>query len=104
MPNNLFDDEGFLTELSAWDESIAVSIAQTENIDLTPEHWQLINCARDYYESFNISPEMRPLVKWVTQQLGKDKGRSIYLLSLFPDSPAKLISKIAGLPKPLNCI
>ena len=104
MPEILFDKEGFLTNLSAWTEDIAQSIASAENIDLTDQHWQLIYCAREYHNNFDISPEMRPLVKWVAEKLGADKGRSIYLLSLFPDSPAKLISKIAGLPKPPNCI
>jgi len=47
---------------------------------------------------------MRPLVKFVGQELGKDKGNSMYLLTLFPGSPAKLGSKIAGLPKPENCL
>ena len=47
---------------------------------------------------------MRPLVKYVGQQLGKDKGTSMYLLGLFPGSPAKLGSKLAGLPKPDNCL
>ena len=47
---------------------------------------------------------MRPLVKYCAARLGADKGRSIYLISLFPGSPAKLGSKIAGLPKPDNCL
>jgi tRNA 2-thiouridine synthesizing protein E len=47
---------------------------------------------------------MRPLVKYIGQRLGKEKGNSIYLLQLFPGSPAKLASKIAGLPRPENCL
>ena len=47
---------------------------------------------------------MRPLVKYIGQELGKDKGSSLYLLSLFPGSPARLASKLAGLPKPDNCL
>jgi tRNA 2-thiouridine synthesizing protein E len=47
---------------------------------------------------------MRALVKYCGLRLGADQGRSIYLLSLFPGSPAKLGSKIAGLPKPDNCL
>jgi len=43
-------------------------------------------------------------VKFCRLKLGADKGRSIYLMSLFPGSPAKLGSKIAGLPKPDNCL
>jgi tRNA 2-thiouridine synthesizing protein E len=47
---------------------------------------------------------MRPLVKRTGQALGADKGRSIYLQQLFPPSPARIASKIAGLPRPANCL
>lgn len=100
----MFDQEGFLTELSLWSPAIAETIAAEEHIDLTEAHWELITLAQQYHQQFDISPEMRPFVKWVGQHLGADKGKSLYLLSLFPGSPAKLISKIAGLPKPPNCI
>jgi tRNA 2-thiouridine synthesizing protein E len=43
-------------------------------------------------------------VKAVKQSLGDDKGRSIYLMQLFPGSPAKLAARLAGLPKPDNCL
>lgn len=100
----MFDQEGFLTDLNLWNETIASTIAASENISLSDEHWQVLLAAREYYQTFELSPEMRPLVKWVGLKLGQDKGRSMYLLTLFPGSPAKLVSKIAGLPKPLNCI
>jgi tRNA 2-thiouridine synthesizing protein E len=47
---------------------------------------------------------MRILVKTVGEKLGPDKGQSLYLLKLFPGSPAKVAAKIAGLPKPTNCL
>jgi tRNA 2-thiouridine synthesizing protein E len=47
---------------------------------------------------------MRVLVKLVARELGREKGNSLYLLRLFPDSPAKLAAKIAGLPRPTNCL
>lgn len=100
----MYDKEGFLTDLYLWNEDIANAIATQEGIILTNAHWELIYSARQYYQQFDISPEMRPFVKWVGKELGTEKGRSIYLLSLFPNSPAKIISKIAGLPKPPNCI
>ena len=46
----------------------------------------------------------RPLVKLVGPRLGPAKGRSIYLRQLFPDSPAKLAARLAGLPRPDNCL
>ena len=99
-----FDEKGFLRNLSDWSESVAEDIAQSEGIDLSDAHWEVIRVIREFYQTFQLSPAMRPLVKAVTAKLGKDKGKSIYLLKLFPGSPAKLVAKIAGLPKPDNCL
>ncbi len=102
--DNIFDEEGFLVNYQDWTRELAVTIAQQEGIDLSDQHWEIIDLARLFYSTFDISPEMRPLVKWVKQHLGDDKAKSLYLMSLFSGSPAKLVSKISGLPKPLNCI
>jgi len=99
-----YDKEGYLRNLSDWNEDIANTVAQAEGITLSPEHWEVIQVIRDFYAQYQLSPAMRPLVKAVQLQLGKDKGKSIYLMKLFPGSPAKLIAKIAGLPKPDNCL
>jgi len=104
LPDTAFDPEGFLRDLRDWSPTVAAQIAAAEAIELTPAHWEILDLLRAYYQRFDSSPAMRPLVKWVGQHLGPDKGRSIYLLSLFPGSPAKLGSKIAGLPKPDNCL
>lgn len=98
------DKEGFLRSLDDWDQSVAAALAHNENITLTDAHWEIIHLLRDFYQQFELSPAMRPLVKYVALHLGKNKGNSIYLLKLFPGSPAKLASKIAGLPKPDNCL
>ena len=98
------DKEGFLKDLSQWNQAVAEQLAQNEGITLTEEHWAIIDLLQHFYREFELSPAMRPLVKYVGEQLGKEKGKSIYLLSLFPGSPAKLAAKIAGLPKPDNCL
>jgi len=98
------DKEGFLRELSDWTPDVARALAKSENIELTDAHWEIVFLLRDYYQQYDASPAMRPLVKYCSMQLGPDKGKSIYLLSLFPGSPAKLGCKIAGLPKPDNCL
>ena len=98
------DKEGFLRELQDWSPAVAEQLARSEGIELTDEHWQVIQLLQDFYREFELSPAMRPLVKYVGQHLGADKGRSIYLMRLFPPSPAKIGSKIAGLPKPTNCL
>tara|TARA_B110000971_G_C19808998_1_gene407912 strand:- start:140 stop:283 length:144 start_codon:yes stop_codon:yes gene_type:complete len=47
---------------------------------------------------------MRPLIKTIAAALDISKARSIYLMQLFPPNPAKIAAKIAGLPKPKNCL
>lgn len=98
------DDEGYLRNLDDWSPDIAKQLAEAEGIVLSPDHWELIKVIRDFYNDYEHSPAMRPLVKAVKINLGEDKGKSIYLMKLFPGSPAKLLAKIAGLPKPDNCL
>lgn len=98
------DAEGYLENLDDWNPDVARQIAEQEGIALTPAHWEIISLIRQYYAEFDLSPAMRPLVKYATLKLGADKGKSVYLLSLFPGSPPKLAAKIAGLPRPANCL
>ena len=105
MATNLdTDKEGFLKDLNAWTPELAEQLANVEGISLTKEHWEIINLLRDFYSTYDLSPSMRILVKTAKEKLGDDKGNSIHLMTLFPGSPAKLASKIAGLPKPTNCL
>ena len=104
LPPGAFDREGFLRRLEDWTPDVARQIARVQQLELTDAHWEVISVLRDYYQQYDSSPAMRPLVKYVAFKLGTDKGKSIYLMSLFPGSPAKLGSKIAGLPKPDNCL
>lgn len=98
------DNEGYLVDLGDWNESVAAALAAEEGIDLGDEHWQLIRLIRDFYRDYQVSPAMRVLVKQVRERLGPDKGNSIYLMGLFPGSPAKRLARIAGLPRPTNCL
>ncbi|MFT7139071.1 MAG: tRNA 2-thiouridine synthesizing protein E, partial [Sulfitobacter sp.] len=58
---------------------------------------------REYYTRFHVSPTTRVLTKIVGDQLGKEKGKSIYLMKLFTGKPAKIVAKVSGLPKPSGC-
>jgi len=78
------DEEGYLEDLSSWTEDIATAMAAEESVDLTDEHWDIIKFLRDYYEEYQIAPAVRVLTKAVGKRLGKDKGNSKYLYSLFP--------------------
>ena len=98
------DEDGFICNLSDWNEDAAKELAAAEKITLAEQHWEIIKLVRFFYQKHQHSPEMRALVKFTRQELGEAKGNSLYLLSLFPNSPAKLACKIAGLPRPANCL
>ncbi|WP_373568213.1 TusE/DsrC/DsvC family sulfur relay protein [Marinimicrobium sp. ABcell2] len=98
------DKDGYLVHREEWSPTVAEALATQEQITLTPEHWEILELLREFYHQYELAPAMRPLVKQVALKLGPDKGRSIYLMQLFPPSPAKVASKIAGLPRPTNCL
>ncbi|NRP10544.1 MULTISPECIES: TusE/DsrC/DsvC family sulfur relay protein [unclassified Marinobacterium] len=100
------DAEGYLENLTQWNVELAESFAESIDLELTEAHWELIDLMRQFYQEFELSPAMRPFIKYTTLHLGADKGKSIYLMQLFPGegSPVKRIALIAGLPKPDNCL
>ncbi|MGB1238010.1 MAG: TusE/DsrC/DsvC family sulfur relay protein [Pseudomonadales bacterium] len=100
----LLDNEGYLLDLAQWNRALAEQLAAYDHLELTPAHWEVIYTVREFYQAFELSPAMRPLVKAMKQKYGDDKGKSIYLMKLFSDSPPKQAARYAGLPKPLNCL
>ena len=98
------DEEGYLIDIGAWNEELAVLIAQDENIEMSDDAWEVVNFLRNYYEEYQIAPAVRVLTKAIKKRLGAEKGNSKYLYELFPYGPAKQACKIAGLPKPTGCI
>ena len=98
------DEEGYLADLSQWDEHIAKAMAEADGAELTDNHWEVINFLREYYEEYQIAPAVRVLTKAIGKKLGKDKGNSKYQYELFPYGPAKQACKYAGLPKPTGCV
>ncbi|MCB8889824.1 TusE/DsrC/DsvC family sulfur relay protein [Vreelandella malpeensis] len=98
------DPEGYLVNRADWSPDIAERLAQEEGLALTEAHWEILHVARDFYVRFEMAPAMRALVKATRLALGDEKGSSIYLMGLFPESPARRVARLAGLPKPTNCL
>ena len=98
------DKDGFLNDLEDWSLPVAYALAAEEGIDLSAEHVEILHTLRDFYGEFQLSPATRPLIKYTALKLGPEKGNSMHLNRLFNGTPAKLAAKLAGLPKPTNCI
>ena len=87
-----------------WDQDVARVFAEFEGLALTDAHWEILTLIQAFYDEYDASPANRALVNYVKAALGAEKGNSIYLMTLFPGSPTRLASRIAGLPKPKNCL
>ena len=92
------NDEGFFTDPGRWREDMAPEIAREAGVgDLTAQHWQVITFMRGEFAEKGTGPTVRAL--------GKSSGVSVKeLYRLFPQGPAKLAARIAGIPKPRGCI
>jgi tRNA 2-thiouridine synthesizing protein E len=97
-------EAGWLLNLDEWSETLAVEIAKNEKIpELTQEHWDIINAAREYFTDNGMVCEPRAFSKIMKTKYGKDRCEQKYIYSLFPTGLIKCANKIAGLPRPKGC-
>ena len=97
-------EAGWLNNLDEWSEDLAVEIAKNERIpELTEEHWDIINLAREYFQDNGSVAEPRNFSKMMKKKYGKDRSDQKYLYSLFPTGLIKCANKVAGLPRPKGC-
>lgn len=91
------NEEGYLTDFSQWNKSIAEEISKLEGVgELSPKHWEVLNFIQDQYKK-NVPLTIRKI-----GASGVTDIKEFY--ALFPNGPLKKAAKIAGIPKPVGCI
>jgi TusE/DsrC/DsvC family sulfur relay protein len=91
------DDEGFMTDPSEWDETLAETLAYNIGIQLTEAHWKLLRFLREDFETQGVTATTRRV-----QSVGGVPTREQF--TLFPQKPGKKMAYVAGLPKPRGCV
>ena len=91
------DGNGNLTDPNSWDEDVARALAAEDGIELTQEHWDVINYLRSEYFDNGEQPMERAINKGMSK-IWDRKITSKDLYALFPLAPSKQGNKIAGLP------
>jgi tRNA 2-thiouridine synthesizing protein E len=92
------DDNGNLTDPTQWNEDVARALAATDGIELTQEHFDVLNYLRsEYFDNNGEQPMERMINKGMSKIWGK-KVSSKDLYVLFPGAPSKQGNRIAGLP------
>jgi dissimilatory sulfite reductase related protein len=91
------DAEGFFVSSEQWTPEIAIAVASELGLQLTDQHWKVIEFVRADTKSQGQSPGPRRITtsSGVTM---KD------LYTLFPKGPGKLVARVAGVPKPKACL
>jgi tRNA 2-thiouridine synthesizing protein E len=92
------DDNGNLTDPALWDEDVAKALAAMDNLELTQEHFDVLNYLRsEYFDNNGEQPMERMINKGMSKIWGKKvSSKDLYLL--FPGAPSKQGNRIAGLP------
>ena len=96
--------EGFLINREDWTTEVGARLAEAHSIELTIAHSEIISLLQAYCDAGNEPPSMRKLTAEIKAQLAPEKAKGIYLMKLFGSSPAKMAARLAGLPKPKNCL
>ncbi|MDO9511565.1 MAG: TusE/DsrC/DsvC family sulfur relay protein [Bacteroidales bacterium] len=89
-------EEGYLINSEDWTKEMAVEIAKTVNIELTPKHFEVL----EYLRNAVKAGESLTLRRVGKSGIVDIKG----LYDLFPGGPLKNASLIAGISKPTSCV
>lgn len=96
-------EAGWLENLDEWTEEVAEIIAVNEKVELTPEHWDMINETRNFFYEEGKVCDPRSFSKLMKKKYGADRSDSKYIYRMFPYGLIKSANKIAGLPRPKGC-
>lgn len=99
------DEEGHLCDHTLWTPEVAQQLADSLAIELTPLHLRILAQVRQFHDEFNHPPATRPLIKYLMKTMPDDNISNQRLQSLFNTGlVARHVNRVAGLPKPPNCL
>lgn len=96
------DDDGFILDPEDWSKDFAEQIAQTYDMELSRQHWEIVNLIRELFDETGTVPELRTILKKLKENIGKGNATRKYIYTLFPYGYGQQACKIAGMRKPLK--
>lgn len=105
MTDLILDQDGHLCDHTIWTPAIAQTLADTLEVELSDVHYRILLQVRAFFEQYHHSPSTRPLIKHLAQTLPDDNIDNAKLQALFKTGlVARHVNRLAGLPKPPNCL
>lgn len=90
--------KGFLRRFEDWDDDVAKEMAALDGLELQDCHWVAIRYIRDYFQTYEVPPSPRNLIKDVGGKLDAHRCNRATLMRLFPDGGCRQACRLAGLP------
>ncbi|MDQ8935773.1 TusE/DsrC/DsvC family sulfur relay protein [Acinetobacter rudis] len=98
------DQDGHLIDYTIWNEKIAQELAKTLTLELSDWHMQILLAVRQFYQQFGHSPTTRALIKYLIKTVDPELNNALLQERFNTGLVARHLSRLAGLPKPANCL
>lgn len=98
------DQDGHLVDYTIWNEAVAQELANSLEIELTAWHFEILQAVRQFYQQFGHSPATRPLIKFLMKTVHSEIDNAILQERFNTGLVARHLSRLAGVPKPANCL
>ncbi|WP_407307197.1 TusE/DsrC/DsvC family sulfur relay protein [Acinetobacter sp.] len=102
--NLKLDQDGHLVDYTLWNETVAQELANTLDLELTAWHFEVLHAVRQFYQQFGHSPATRPLIKFLMKTVSSDINNAVLQDKFNTGLVARHLSRLAGIPKPPNCL
>ena len=98
------DQDGHLLDYTIWNEDVAQTLAKTLDLELTTWHFEVLQAVRQFYAQFGHSPATRPLIKFLMKTVSPEINNAVLQEKFNTGLVARHLSRLAGVPKPANCL
>lgn len=98
------DQDGHLVDYQIWNEQVAQELANSLEIELSAWHFEILHAVRQFYQQFGHSPATRPLIKYLMKTVSPEINNAVLQQQFNTGLVARHLSRLAGIPKPANCL
>lgn len=98
------DQDGHLIDHTVWDHVVAQQLADPLDVQLTAWHFTVLEAVRQFYQQFGHAPATRPLIKYLIKMIGPEIDNAVLQEKFNTGLVARHLSRLAGIPKPANCL
>ncbi|WP_343596409.1 TusE/DsrC/DsvC family sulfur relay protein [Acinetobacter sp.] len=98
------DQDGHLVDYTVWNETVAQELANSLDVTLTAWHFEILQAVRQFYQQFGHSPATRPLIKYLMKTVSPEINNAVLQQQFNTGLVARHLSRLAGVPKPANCL